>query len=185
MTSVRDSQQRPTRELPCGRWRWKRENVARRSPRSYSARMHTSVLAKGAMTGERGARDGICRRGTREGATCQGETCHSLSSCHLHKQTYITGRQAASYVFPFMFPHARSHKPVSLVSRAVQSFTVASSTPALTTVLLPAVERATPLSPILPPYLINKSVVRSVFRGIPTKFSNDDGLYATIITSCC
>lgn len=68
------------------------------------------------------------------------ETCHSLIPCHLHKQTYITGRQAASYVFPFMFPHARSHKPVSLVSRAAQSFTVAGSVPALTIVLLPAVE---------------------------------------------
>lgn len=109
------------------------------------------------------------RRETREGATCQGEMCHSLTPCHLHKQTYITGRQAASYVFPFMFPHARSHKPVSLVSRAVQSFNVAGSTPALTIVLLPAVESTStpPSSFIHPaPYLINKSAVRSVFLGI-------------------
>lgn len=87
--------------------------------------------------------------GRRKGSTCQGETCHSLIPCHLHKQTYITGRQAASYVFPFMFPHARSHKPVSLVSRAAQSFTVAGSAPALTTVLLPAVESKIP-SPFPP-----------------------------------
>lgn len=87
--------------------------------------------------------------GKGKGSTCQGETCHSLIPCHLHKQTYITGRQAASYVFPFMFPHARSHKPVSLVSRAAQSFTVAGSAPALTTVLLPAVESETP-SPFPP-----------------------------------
>lgn len=54
-------------------------------------------------------------------------TCRSLSLCHLHKQTYIKSRQATSYVFSFMFPHACSHKPVSLVSCAAQSFNVACS----------------------------------------------------------
>lgn len=102
------------------------------------------------MKGVRGRREG----GGGQGLARERETCHSLTPCHLHKQTYITGRQAgrqaASYVFPFMFPHARSHKPVSLVSRAVQSFTVAGSVPALTTVLLPAVESA-PSPPPPPP----------------------------------
>jgi len=93
-------------------------------------------------------------------ATCRGETCHSLTPCHLHKQTYITGRQAASYVFPFMFPHARSHKPVSLVSRAAQSFTVAGSAPALTTVLPPAVESGFPLPP--PPGALAAPVSRAL-----------------------
>lgn len=117
-----------------------------------------------------------CKRGARmkgvrggggggQGLARERETCHSLTPCHLHKQTYITGRQAASYVFPFMFPHARSHKPVSLVSRAVQSFTVAGSVPALTTVLLPAVESVPPLAL----YLINKSAVRSVFLEVRTR----------------
>lgn len=96
--------------------------------------------------------EGVARsaRG-REGSTCQGETCHSLTPCHLHKQMYITGRQAASYVFPFMFPHARSHKPVSLVSRAAQSFTVAGSAPALTTVRCRRL-RARPPCPPTSPY---------------------------------
>lgn len=61
-------------------------------------------------------------QGTRE--VHQRRVTH-FASCHLHKQTYITDRQPASYVFPFMFPHARSHKPVSLLSRAAQSFNVA------------------------------------------------------------
>lgn len=52
------------------------------------------------------------------------------------------GKHAASYVFPFMFPHERSHKPVSLVSRAAQSFTVAGSVAALPTVLLSATQKS-------------------------------------------
>lgn len=75
------------------------------------------------------------------GGSCRVETCHSLGPCHLHKQTYITGRQAASYVFPFMFPHARSHKPVSPVSRAAQSFNVAGSIAALTERPIPPLRR--------------------------------------------
>lgn len=118
--------------------------VEERASSSKSAFVRAYVRAERSRRGEPGG-EGVCEEHQRhregcEGSTCQGETCHSLTPCHLHKQTYITGRQAASYVFPFMFPHARSHKPVSLVSRAAQSFTVAGSAPALTTVLLPAVE---------------------------------------------
>lgn len=143
--------------------------ISRRSPRSYEPRVYThtrSVRGEG-VGGERRGTGAGCK-----GSTCQGETCHSLTPCHLHKQMYITGRQAASYVFPFMFPHARSHKPVSLVSRAAQSFTVAGSAPALTTVLLPAVESEPP-SPSLPPLALrNKSAgIRSVFLANPERGS--------------
>lgn len=132
------------------------KGAEKRASSSKSAFVRAARVRTRSVRGGRGGLRGGCEKrerpgGARGGPTCQGETCHSLTPCHLHKQTYITGRQAASYVFPFMFPHARSHKPVSLVSRAAQSFTVAGSAPALTTVLLPAVE-STPLAPPLPPF---------------------------------
>lgn len=143
---------RETRELA---WMLAEERGRREGPPSKSAFLRARIRTfsereSGMVRGARGAGDG----GAGEGGWGGGsdlpgrETCHSLTPCHLHKQTYITGRQAASYVFPFMFPHARSHKPVSLVSRAAQSFTVAGSVPALTTVLLPAVESANPPRPL-------------------------------------
>ena len=75
--------------------------------------------------------------GARGGAR---KRCHSLGPCHLHKQTYITGRLHSSgspalvYIrAPFYVPtraraRALSHKPVSLLSRAAQSFTVSPAT---------------------------------------------------------
>lgn len=136
---------------------------------------HTNVLSRRerATRGCEGCEMGSRKRGARkrvggEGATCQGErrVTHSLRVTYTNRRTSRAGRQLATCSLLCSHTRARINLSVSCHVQRSHSLSPAAyrhSRPSCCRRL-----RAQSLLAHPPPYLINKSTVRSVFLEIPT-----------------